>query len=436
MFETFQNQFFPKLIKFSSNKTLNALRNGIVVISPFTIIGSLFLIVGNFPINGWVRIVEPYLPQLNSVVDVTFGMLGLLSVIGISYYMAKELEINVLGNMAISIVCFLLATLTDDWQISTSTMDATGMFTGIVVVILVSHIHLFCLKKNMVITLPGGVPPAVLESFASLIPGFLSILTIWIFRVLLNININELIQGMFQPIVIGLNSLPGMLLYSTVALLLWSVGIHGDNVLSPISSPIFVGLMAANAQAFKNGETIPNIVTGGMFTVFMCIGGTGATLGLVINMLGAKSKMYKSLGRVAILPSIFGINEPVIFGVPIVLNPIMIIPFILTPNILLIGSYLLINYNIIGPIVVDVPWTLPPIISHYFTTNGSIGAAFWGVACIVLSVLIYYPFFKKLDAVQFTKEQEEKEQEEKEQAFLIASKQDHKEPLLSIEKES
>ncbi|EGP9917879.1 PTS sugar transporter subunit IIC, partial [Listeria monocytogenes] len=345
---TIQERLLPALMKISSNKTLNALRNGIVIISPFTIIGSLFLIIGNLPFNGWDKIIEPYAPMLNAVVDVTFGMLGLLSVVGISYYIAKEFELNTLSNIAISVVCFLLATMTDDYAINVEAFSSTGMFTGILIVFLVTFIHKFCVNKRLMIALPGGVPPAVFESFASLIPGFMSILAVWVLRILLGVNINELVQFVFGPLVFGLNSLPGMLVYTIVALLLWGVGIHGDNVLSPISSPIFISLMAANAKAFQMGQPIPNEITGGMFTIFMCVGGTGATLGLVINMLFAKSKMYRSLGKVCALPGIFGINEPVIFGVPIVLNPIMIIPFIATPTILLTGTYFLMKFGVIG----------------------------------------------------------------------------------------
>lgn len=393
---TIQERLLPALMKISSNKTLNALRNGIVIISPFTIIGSLFLIIGNLPFNGWDKIIEPYAPMLNAVVDVTFGMLGLLSVVGISYYIAKEFELNTLSNIAISVVCFLLATMTDDYAINVEAFSSTGMFTGILIVFLVTFIHKFCVNKRLMIALPGGVPPAVFESFASLIPGFMSILAVWVLRILLGVNINELVQFVFGPLVFGLNSLPGMLVYTIVALLLWGVGIHGDNVLSPISSPIFISLMAANAKAFQMGQPIPNEITGGMFTIFMCVGGTGATLGLVINMLFAKSKMYRSLGKVCALPGIFGINEPVIFGVPIVLNPIMIIPFIATPTILLTGTYFLMKFGVIGKMVVDVPWTLPPVLSHYLSTNGNVGAAIWGIISVALSVVIYYPFFKKL----------------------------------------
>ena len=409
---TIQERLLPALMKISSNKTLNALRNGIVIISPFTIIGSLFLIIGNLPFNGWDKIIEPYAPMLNAVVDVTFGMLGLLSVVGISYYIAKEFELNTLSNIAISVVCFLLATMTDDYAINVEAFSSTGMFTGILIVFLVTFIHKFCVNKRLMIALPGGVPPAVFESFASLIPGFMSILAVWVLRILLGVNINELVQFVFGPLVFGLNSLPGMLVYTIVALLLWGVGIHGDNVLSPISSPIFISLMAANAKAFQMGQPIPNEITGGMFTIFMCVGGTGATLGLVINMLFAKSKMYRSLGKVCALPGIFGINEPVIFGVPIVLNPIMIIPFIATPTILLTGTYFLMKFGVIGKMVVDVPWTLPPVLSHYLSTNGNVGAAIWGIISVALSVVIYYPFFKKVDLVEYEKELREKENED------------------------
>lgn len=136
----------------------------------------------------------------------------------------------------------------------------------------------------------------------------------------------------------------------------------------------------------------------------MCIGGTGSTLGLVIAMLRSKSKVYKSLGKMALPSGIFGINEPVIFGFPIVMNPLMMIPFVLTPMILGTLTYILMYFNIIGRVVFTVPWTIPPIIGPYLATNGNIPAAIWSACTIVISYLIYLPFFKQAEKIQLALE--------------------------------
>lgn len=192
-------------------------------------------------------------------------------------------------------------------------------------------IHRFFLKHRLVIRMPAEVPPAVAKSFSVLLPGAAIITGAWVIRVLLEFNVNQFVQAIFSPLAVGLNTLPGMLLYTFLILLLWCLGIHGSNVMGSIGDPIFLALLAANTEAYTAGEPLPNIFAGGFYIMFLCYGGTGSTLGLIINMLVSKKKAYRSLGKMALPSAIFCINEPIIFGFPIVMNPIMMIPFILTP---------------------------------------------------------------------------------------------------------
>lgn len=259
--------------------------------------------------------------------------------------------------------------------------------------------------------MPDGVPPSVSQSFSSLIPAGVIIATIWVIRVLIGIDVNEVIQFIFKPLVFGLSTLPGLMVYTLLVCFLWSCGIHGDNVLSGIASPIFLGYLAANTLAFQNGEPIPYEIADGFWILFMCLGGTGSTLGLVLAMLRSKSKMYKSLGKMAFPSAIFCINEPVIFGFPIVMNPVMMIPFVVTPMVLGSTTYFLMKVGLVGKIVFQVPWTIPPIIGPYLATNGSVGAAIWSACTIVIAYLIYLPFFKIAEKKQVLIEQGESEQE-------------------------
>lgn len=213
-------------------------------------------------------------------------------------------------------------------------------------------------------------------------------------RVLLEFNVNQFVQAIFSPLAVGLNTLPGMLLYTFLILLLWCLGIHGSNVMGSIGDPIFLALLAANTEAYTAGEPLPNIFAGGFYIMFLCYGGTGSTLGLIINMLVSKKKAYRSLGKMALPSAIFCINEPIIFGFPIVMNPIMMISFILTPLVLCVGTYFLSVTNVIGRIMFNPPWTTPPFINTYLATGGNIPAVLWSIASLLISVAIYYPFFK------------------------------------------
>ena len=411
MLEVFENKVIPILLKVGQNKRLTAIRNGLSITIPFTIIGSLFLIIGNLPIQAWLDFVSPYSEILNAPVSVTFGMLGLISAIGIGYYMGKELGVEPISNAVITAVSFLLATLSEENTINIESLGAVGMFTAIIVALFTVEVYRFFVRHHITLKMPDGVPPAVAQSFISLIPASVIITMIWIVRVIIGIDLNRIIQIIFQPLVFGLDSLPGLIIYTLIVCLLWSAGIHGSHALAGIATPIFLSNLAANTAAFQAGTPLPHIVVDGFWIVYMSLGGTGSTLGLVLNMLRSKTKTYTSLGKLALPSALFTINEPVIFGFPIVMNPIMMIPFILTPMILGSAAYILTKLEIIGTIVFLVPWTTPPVIGAYLATNGNIPAAIFSAVSVLASYFIYLPFFKVAEKKQLLLEEGTLEEE-------------------------
>ena len=315
--------------------------------------------------------------------------------------MGVQLEVDPISNVLLAVVTFFLFTLNEDLGINLDTFSAAGMFCGIIVSIMVTYIFKFFLDKNIVIKLPDGVPPAIANSFVSLLPAAGCMLVAAIIRVALGIQVNDIITALFAPLVAGLNSLPGYTFFVFLMCLLWVCGIHGDNTLSPVVSPISAVLMAENMEAFAAGQPIPNIAT--FVSLFVNFSGTGATIGLVICMLTSKSKRYRELGKLSLPPAIFNINEPVTFGAPVVMNPILAIPYILVPVLLTIATWLLMQFNIIGRVCVEVPWTCPPIIGGYLCTLDW-KAAVWNALEIVISYLIYKPFFNKQEAIELAEE--------------------------------
>lgn len=195
MIRYFEKNIAPYLIKLSNNKVLIAVRDGLSLTIPFTIIGSIFLILGNLPIPIWSKFIAPYSPMLDSVVNVTFNILGLISTIGISYYLGKQYNVNQLSNVLITVVAFFLVTLNEEFSIEAENFGADGMFTGIVISLFTTFIHKFFIDKKITIRMPEGVPPAVSNSFISLLPAAVIIFLMWIFRVLCDI---ELIFHSFQ----------------------------------------------------------------------------------------------------------------------------------------------------------------------------------------------------------------------------------------------
>ena len=410
MIKFIENKLVPILIKIGENKILVAVRNGITLTLPFTISGSLFLILANLPIPGWSDFLGPFADKLSAPVAVTFGAIGIISAIGISYNLAKQYKLDAITCSAITMVVFLLAQLDQEYTLNVDNLGAAGLFSAIILSIITVHIIKFFISRNIVIKLPEGVPPAVAQSFAGLVPAAVAIVLIWFIRVLLNFDINAFFTWLLSPLVMGLGTLPGMLILIFLISILWCCGIHGDNVLSGITSPIFLKYIAENTQAYLNHQPIPHITADGFYIVFMCLGGTGATLGLVISMLRSKSKLYKSVGELSLPSAIFCINEPVIFGFPVVFNPIMMIPFTITPMILCTLTYALMYFNIIGRPVLQIPWTMPPIFAAYFVTGGNIPAVIWSVCTIVISVFVFLPFFKMAEKKQLEKEEMENQE--------------------------
>lgn len=393
-----ENKLSEPLTKLANQRHLSAVKNGMMVTLPLTIIGSIFVLISAFPNNAWKKIIEPYAGVLGTLNTVTIGIVAVVAAGSVAYYFAKEytdVEVNPVITAFTSISAFLLATVTDEYAINTGLFGTKGLFTAIIIALLTGTIIHFFIKKNIVIKFPDTVPPLVSSSFTSLIPATVVLLFIWFMRCVLGFNINDTLMSIFSPFVFALNTLPGFLVFMLIRSLLWSVGIHGGAVLA-VADPIFLTMFGENLLAYQAG-TLPPFITASGFTMFVFLGGGGATLPLVLLMMRSKEKGFKTLGRLCLPGSVFEINEPVVFGVPLVMNPLMIIPYTLTTLTLSTGSYILMMLNIIGRPVVQIPWTTPPLMSHYLVTGGDWRAVVWGVFSLAIAGLIYYPFFKAME---------------------------------------
>jgi PTS system cellobiose-specific IIC component len=192
--------------------------------------------------------------------------------------------------------------------------------------------------------------------------------------------------------------------YALLVTMLWSVGINGDNALDAIVFPIFLQYLAANVEAASQGQPLPYITAQGFFTTFVNVGGTGATIALALVLWNSREAGYRKVSRLSLPTQIFQINEPIFFGIPIVLNPIFMIPYVLNALLLTTGTYVLMSLNLIERPFVNVPWTTPPVIGHYLVTGGDWRAAAWGAASIVLAMLVYYPFAKTAERARLKAE--------------------------------
>jgi len=393
--EILNKRVVPVLTALSENTYLSAIRAGMVSVVPLTIIGGLFMIVAYLPVSGWEKVVTPYLPLLQVPVTATFGLLAVFVCFAIGYDLGKRLKQEAIVSASIATVVFLMLQIQlKDQTFSMDGLGSKGLFTAIIIALISVRVQKFFTDKGVVIKLPANVPPIVYESFLSLSPLFFLVVVFWVIRFVLGVDINSFVQNAFKPLVFALNTLPGILTYAFLVTLLWSVGINGDNAMDAIVAPIFLQYLAANVQATTTGQPLPYITANGFFTTFVNVGGTGATIALALIMLNSKEPGFRKVSRISLPTQIFQINEPIFFGFPIVLNPIFMIPYILNALILTAGTYLLMYWNVIHKPFVNIPWTTPPIIGHYFVSGGDWKAAVWGAVSIVIAMLVYFPFAK------------------------------------------
>ncbi|MBN7574144.1 PTS lactose transporter subunit IIC [Clostridium sp. 2-1] len=398
-FNWLEKYLLPPMTKLSEQRHLKAIRDGIVSTIPLIIIGSFFLVIA-VPPNDWLKqLVAPYVNQIMFPYRLSMGIMALYASFGIAYNLAKSYKLDPLSGGSLGLAAFLLTNVPlnidpNGWMLSLSSLGGSGMFTAIIMSIFAVEIFRVCKEKNLTIKMPKEVPTSVANSFAALIPAAFIIVPIWIIRDLLNFDIQKFVLSIFTPLVTAGNSLPGILVPILLITLLWGCGIHGDSVVGTVARPIWLAMLDANVAAQAAGQPIPNIAPEPFFQWFVWIGGSGATIGLVILMLGSKSRYLKDIARASLIPGICNINEPVIFGAPIMLNPLLIIPFVLGPLICGCVSYFAMTLNLVSKPVILAPWTLPAPIGAYLATGGDWRAIILVLINIAIVTALYFPFLK------------------------------------------
>ena len=292
--------------------------------------------------------------------------------------------------------------------ISTGYTGATGLFTGLIVGILGMEIYCAFRKMDALkIKMPEQVPPGVARAFEVLVPTVLVLVIMstigWLSTTLLGLPLNDLISTYVQePLkaIIGANIFAVMILY-VIIMLFWCVGIHGNNMVSAVKESIFTPMIVENMDAFAKGKDAPNTLNITMMQMFAEWGGSGVTLALVIAIfIFGKREDNRAIATLSIVPGMFNINETVTFGIPLVLNPILDIPFILAPVVTILVGYILTVIGFCPKVVVQAPWTCPPILFGFIATGGHIMGAASQLIVFVIAVVIYVPFLLAYEKYQ------------------------------------
>lgn len=410
-----ENKLMPVLAKIAQNIYLQSIRDAFAIFAlPVIVTGALFLIIANPPvaikwgfIQAWARAIEPIQGQILIPFQLTFGLMSLMVAFGTAYSLASRWDLDDTIAGIISMLSFLIVSFpaTDITKVPFGEvldyLGGQGLFVAILVGIATTWIIKLFTQKGLVLEMPAGVPPYVTRTFRSLIPFFVTITLFWAIGWIVwsnfNVTLPQLILDLFKPIVAVSDSYPAALAQIVLMMLLWSLGIHGMNVVSSVAYPFWMTQLAANAEAAVAGQTLPGIVTEPFFHMFVHIGGSGLTWPLVIMFLLSRSEQLKNIGKTSLIPAIFNINEPVIFGAPLVLNPIMFIPFILAPAVATTINYIAFATNFVPRTIIQPPFTVPVFLGGIIAT-GSWKGALLQLINLVVAGFIYYPFFKTYES--------------------------------------
>lgn len=404
-----------KLDSFTSLKVLTA---GLTMILPIIIIGAFASLAANFPVDGYQAfITDTGLKEIFSLGgQFSTNIISPIAVFSITYAYVNQKNIPALVPSIIAFMAFLvvtpLTTVEDAAYISFEWLGSAGFFVAILLSFIVGKLYVMMIEKDWVIKMPDSVPTMVTNSFSGLIPAgvviSLAMAVRYVFTFTPFESIHNVIFDLIQTPITNLgNSIYALIIITLLSRLLWMIGIHGMLVLMPILLTVFMPLDLQNLEAYTNGDPLPNIVGLAFWILCTSIGGGGATLGLNFLMaFRSKSEQYKTLGKLALPSGIFGINEPLVYGLPIVFNAMYAIPYIFAPIINLIIGYIVINVGMVpapsGASILGMP--IPIFFVGLIQGSWKLGVL--QLFFLAINTLIYYPFFKAADTNLYKQEVE------------------------------
>ena len=416
----FSEKFLKFIEKFSNFTAIKAMTQGMMATMPLTLGTFLIAIISSLPIEGlqaWLNS-NGIMEEMQAVAGGTTEILAIFLAFCIAYKYAVLKGKNGLSSAVMSLGFFLVLvpqkiTVSADNVINAFGKDylgSLGVFVAIITALCVSALYCWLTDKGLVLHLPDSIPTYVSDSFSTVFVAVIIFTLACAIRILFSLTSYETIFNFIQTIItapfmkVG-GSLAGVIGVSCLANLVWFFGIHPNTVIT-ISMPIYAASISGNIAAFQSGQPLPFIIFAVLTFGFLTIGGQGGTLGLSINLiLFSKSERYKALGKLAIVPSIFNINEPLIFGMPIIFNLVYFIPMVLSSLVAGMIGYIGIKLGCfvsMNPLIM-LPNVVPTPISIFISTG--LVAALTVVVAIVALTLLYYPFFRIGDNKALKEEQ-------------------------------
>ncbi|MFC3393888.1 PTS sugar transporter subunit IIC [Brenneria rubrifaciens] len=420
LFNVIENRISPVAAKLSNQRHVVAIKDGFISSMPFLIVGSFMLLFAHPPFSAdsqwafaqwWLDRVERHTQQIMMPYNMTMGIMAVYITSAIAYNLAQSYKMNGFMAASLSLMSFLLvAAPQTDKSLPVGSLGGEGIFTAIIVSLYVTELMHFLQKRNIGIRLPEQVPPKIRQSFDLLIPILAIFLTLFPLSLFIQHQFGMLlpqaIMAIFAPIISASDSLPAILIAVLLCHLLWFAGIHGAIIVGGILQAFWLTNLGINQQALNTAAPITQIFIEPFWQFFIVVGGSGSTMGLVFLYLRSRSFHLRSIGKLAVVPSIFNINEPVIFGSPVVMNPLLFIPFVTAPLVNAVIAYVATRTDLVNHVVSLAPWTTPGPIGAAWSTGWDLRAVMLVGVLIVVSSLIYYPFFKMYERQLLAQEKE------------------------------
>lgn len=390
--------------RLANTDAIYAVSNGLTVAMPVIMIGSLFLILsvlGTPALNpsghALIGFLEPYAEKFGWMNNVTMGFMALYCAVSIPMYYAERKNINEKSAALLGLATFVIININgfdEAGGINVSSFSASGLFVCIMTSLISVRIYKLCVDKNFTIKMPASVPPNVGTAFTSLIPYALSFTAAWLIRTFFEFDLIGFMNSLLLPIISSSDTVWMAIFTAFITLLLWSVGLHGDNMFMSLLGPISATWLNGNIEALQQGVATFDLpfVYAGTQLVRLTLW-TASIWPLIFLMITSRNKYFKTLGIATAGPGIFTIVEPVIYGLPVALNPYLMIPFVLSGTIANGVGFLLMSTSFFGKFYATVPWAVPPFLF------GPIGTGDWKTCLIPLisfaiGLAIYIPFWR------------------------------------------
>lgn len=412
LIDVLEEKLVPVAAWIGQNKYINGIRRAFILMMPLLMIGSVFLMISAFPLPAYQRFMNSqfgtgWKDVLDIPINATFSLIAVYIAFLVAQQLAHQFEMDSIAAGLLSLASFLILTPLEYTENFGSVLTFTwlgskGMFVAMVVGVLTVNIFRFFIKRNILFKMPDGVPPEVIKSFEALIPGVVILSLALLLRItMMNTPYGTIHDFIYNILALPLKSLGtsfiGSLLTVFSISILWSVGINSGSMVNGFVRPFWLENQVDNINALKEGLPLPHVITEQFFDMIW-MGGAGATLSLLLAVLiFAKSKHIRSVGAIGSIPGLFNINEPVLFGLPIILNPIMLIPFNIVPLVMVTTQYIAMSIGLVArPLGIAFPWPTPAIISGFLTV-GDISGSLMQIANLFIGALIYLPFLRILD---------------------------------------